>query len=279
MKGGVGKTLISANVFYELYRRKRKRILLIDFDPQFNLSQLLLRKVDYDQLKNDRKTLLSVIEPPVPDNVFQVSGNDLLDVGAVDDYTFRLNYVVGSPEAEIRLLAGDFDLSKLNLREREQSLRVPRRRFKHFVQKAREEYDLIVLDCNPSTSFLTRTALEVSTYLVVPIRPDRYSLLGAEMLFEFMDFLPTLSVSPEKMLLFNGVKSAPSDPERSTMNQLRANVNFGPLTLVAEVPYSDVLRARPDYSGFAADRRVPYSQDIKRRLGLVADEIATKLKF
>ncbi len=34
-------------------------------------------------------------------------------------------------------------------------LRVPRKRFKLFIEKARDEYDLIVIDCNPSTSFLT----------------------------------------------------------------------------------------------------------------------------
>src|SRR5262245_25458041 len=94
MKGGVGKTLVSANVFHELFRRKRKRVLLIDFDPQFNLSQLLLNEADYDALKAARKTLLSVIEPPPPTSVFQVSGDDLLDVGAVDNYTHQLKHVV-----------------------------------------------------------------------------------------------------------------------------------------------------------------------------------------
>jgi hypothetical protein len=38
MKGGVGKTTISAHVMRVLYRTLRKKTLLIDFDPQFDFA-------------------------------------------------------------------------------------------------------------------------------------------------------------------------------------------------------------------------------------------------
>jgi len=41
MKGGVGKTTVSAHVMRVLYHRYQKRILLVDLDPQFNLTQAL----------------------------------------------------------------------------------------------------------------------------------------------------------------------------------------------------------------------------------------------
>ena len=279
MKGGVGKTLISANVFREVYRRKRKRVLLIDFDPQYNLSQLLLMQTAYVALQQSNRTLISVMEPPPVSSVFQTSTEDLLEVGDVSSYVHRLNYFVHTPEIELNLIAGDFELAKINVRENALALRFPRIRLQNFIQKARTEYDLIVLDCNPSTSFLTRAALEVSTHLVVPIRPDRYSVLGAEMLLEFMNFLPTLNSPPEQILVLNGIKGNLSEPERNIVNQLRGNATLGPLTLVNMVPLSDVLKARPDYSGFAVDRGVPYGVEIKYRLGLVADEISQKLGF
>jgi chromosome partitioning protein len=158
----------------------------------------LLSSTQYDALKAAGKTLLNVIEPPQPTSDFQVADDDLLDIKNVDDYTHRLKYIVGNPEVEFRLLAGDFGLAKLHLRERDQSLRVPRKRFAKFIDKARSEYDAVVLDCNPATSFLTRSALEVSSHFVIPLRPDRYSLLGAEMLFEFMEYLPSLAAEPKK---------------------------------------------------------------------------------
>lgn len=277
MKGGVGKTQVSANVFLEVWRRKKIRILLIDFDPQFNLTQLLINHETYEQVKNDKKTLMSVIAAPEPTSVFQVSDEDLLDVGPVDLPTHRLKHYVQSPSTEIRLLPGDFDLAQANLRETERSLRLYRRRFRSYIDRAREGYDLIVLDCNPSTSFLTRCALEVSTHLLVPIRPDRYSVLGIEMLLAFVDSLPTVTSALSEMVLINGMPSSPTPAESAVVNDLRANVSLGPKTLVASVPQSDVLKARPGYVGFAVDRRGPYHQDMRWRLGVVADEIVTKI--
>ena len=42
MKGGVGKTTVTAAIFREMHRTKRRRVLLVDFDPQYNLTQLLV---------------------------------------------------------------------------------------------------------------------------------------------------------------------------------------------------------------------------------------------
>jgi chromosome partitioning protein len=275
MKGGVGKTLISGNVFRELFRSRKKRVLLIDFDTQFNLSQLLLTRVEYDALKAAGKTIYHVMEPKAPTTVFHVSEKDLLDVDDVDSYTHRLVHRVGTTD-EVRLLAGDFRLAQLNLRERDRSLWLPRKRFEKFVAKAQFEYDLIVLDCNPSTSFMTRTALEISTHLLIPVRPDKYSILGVEMLYEFIRILPTVR-EPTKLLLINGLGDSPGDAENDAVNELRAHPTYGPETLVPIVPHSNVLKARSDYTGFAVDRGVPYSATVKDRLTLVAIEIAKKV--
>lgn len=49
MKGGVGKTTISANVFRRLYYKYRVGTLLIDLDPQYNLTQALFTRPNYDK--------------------------------------------------------------------------------------------------------------------------------------------------------------------------------------------------------------------------------------
>jgi chromosome partitioning protein len=50
MKGGVGKTTISAHLMRVLYHNFAKRVLLVDLDPQFNLTQCLVSRADYDTL-------------------------------------------------------------------------------------------------------------------------------------------------------------------------------------------------------------------------------------
>lgn len=90
MKGGVGKTVLSANVFREVFASKKVRTLLVDFDAQFNLSQLLLTYAEYGGLRDAKKTVFHILEAPLPESVFAVSDDDLAVVTNVDAYTEQL---------------------------------------------------------------------------------------------------------------------------------------------------------------------------------------------
>jgi chromosome partitioning protein len=275
MKGGVGKTTISGNVFREIFRRKLKRILLIDFDPQFNLTQLLLSRATYESLKSKKKTPWHVMEPSYSPNVFRVSEKDTLNVSDVSTFVTKLRHITGRPEIVLDLLPGDFELAMLNLRENTASLAAARTRFSSCVSNARTSYDLIVLDCNPSSSFLTRTAIELASHILIPVRPDKYSLLGVEMIFDYIKQLPTVSDMPELLVLLNDI--AREDLNNEVVSTLRASSDFGPITLVKHIRRSKVLIARSDHTGFAVDRRAPHTSKVSLNLGEVADELAGKL--
>jgi chromosome partitioning protein len=47
MKGGVGKTTLTVNVAYALAHVHKKRVLVVDGDPQFNATQYLMREDHY----------------------------------------------------------------------------------------------------------------------------------------------------------------------------------------------------------------------------------------
>ena len=275
MKGGVGKTTISANVFRELFRRHSKTTLLIDFDPQYNLTQLLLTRVLYEKLQDQKKTLWHAVNPEEAPSIFNVSESDLLRPRSVEAYVHKLKSIVGAPSIRLDLLPGDFRTVSINLMTDAAALRVRRQRFLALVQESRTMYDLIVIDCNPSSSFMTRAAIEAATHLVVPVRADRYSLLGLEMLTTYVRDLPGLQRPPESLVLLNDLPSNRDQDE--VVNQLRSDPEYGPRTLASVVRHSKVLGARADYAGFAVDRRVPYSNTVRRRLGEVADEIASKV--
>jgi len=65
MKGGVGKTTVAAHLagFFARYKihDKTRRVLLIDYDAQFNLSQMFLPATTYFELEKQRKTSLAIL--------------------------------------------------------------------------------------------------------------------------------------------------------------------------------------------------------------------------
>lgn len=272
MKGGVGKTTISANLFRELFRVKKANTLLIDLDAQFNLTQLLMTRTEYDNLLSEKKTIYSVFQHEIPDSVFAVSEEYHLKLPSIDSIVFNLKHI---PKDDIRLqlLPGDFRLAMLNLKERAE-LRIPRKRFKLFIENARDKYDLIVIDCNPSTSFLTACALEVASNLLVPVRPDKFSVLGVEMVLNFAQIFLGSGLIPDIKILLNDVGQG--EPNQIA-NGLRAHGSLGPMVLVNELSHSQLLRARTDFTGFAPDRKVSYRETVKENLTEIAKEYSRSL--
>ena len=68
MKGGVGKTTLSVNVFRQMYSDNKLSVLLIDLDPQYNLTQQLFTQERYDNAVEEGRTSLRLFEPaPVSD--------------------------------------------------------------------------------------------------------------------------------------------------------------------------------------------------------------------
>lgn len=273
MKGGVGKTTISAHVFRHLYSHLRKKALLIDLDPQFNLTQAIMSQAAYENLKASGRTIFSVMEDAPSPSIFNVNSN-LGPPPALEDVSVKLRHFSGSnPEINLRLIPGDFDLVKYSMIGDGKILDPVRNRFSKFIESVRQERDLVCIDCNPSSSFMTICALQVATHVLVPVRPDRYSMLGLEILNRFIDNLPQLKKKPELIVLLNGVTPTKYDP--TVENALRSHPVFGPVTLANSLHVSKVLEATVDYTGFATDKKGAWR--VTPRITSIVNELKTAL--
>jgi chromosome partitioning protein len=273
MKGGVGKTTITAHVLRLLYFRLQKRVLLIDLDPQFNLTQTIVSEAYYERLKSQKKTVLSIMEPKADPSLFTIAstpapapsvGEVALTMRFIKDTTIRLD-----------LVPGDFGLVKYTLMNDEKSLLPIRQRFLGFIDECRKEYDLVCIDCNPSSSFLTQCGISSSSHLLVPVRPDRYSILGLELLDQFVNSMASLPKKPEQIIILNGIPTKNYDP--SIENTLRSSPKFGTRTLSNFLTITKLLEANPTYTGFATDRRVAHRAKLTKRIEAVVDELGQVL--
>jgi chromosome partitioning protein len=268
MKGGVGKTTVAAHVFRRLYWQLSKSVLLIDFDPQFNLTQTVTTQVTYESLKAQQKTVLSIMEAKPTSSIFNVSEVDG-PLPSVEEIGVVLRQYTNTPSINLTLIPGDFDLHKYSLIQDESLLNRASQRFANFVNKARETRDIVCIDCNPSSSFMTLCALKVATHILVPVRPDRYSILGLKLLNQFISGVPQINPKPKVVILINGVKTRGYDT--SVEDELRSDPKLGPLTLATTLGISRLLEASIGYTGFATDRK--HSWRVTPRISKIVDEI------
>lgn len=272
MKGGVGKTTITAHVFRHLYIHLKQSVALIDFDPQFNLTQTIFSQSDYEIHKSNKRTILSVVEDHATPSIFRIS-DELGPPPSFDDVSVRVRHLVPRPEINLTLIPGDFDLVKYSLISDPKVLAPVRNRFLKFIENTRQDRNLICIDCNPSSSFMTLCALQAATHILVPVRPDRYSILGLKMLDQFLNEMPELAKKPEIIVLLNGTKSTGYDP--TVENALRSDPKFGPATMATSLHISKLLEASPNFTGFATDKKQNWR--ITPRITAIVNELGKRL--
>lgn len=163
-KGGVGKTTISMNLGWAL--AKEKRVLLIDLDPQFNLSQYLLGYNLYDRLIEQEKR-------PTVYELFEEGYNGVPVKPALEYIQkIRNNNVV------------HIIPSKLDLFRTMQTARNANYVLNNKLEEVKDNYDIIILDCPPTMSVLSEASFFMSDFVLIPIMPEYLCTIGLPLLYQ-----------------------------------------------------------------------------------------------
>ena len=144
-KGGVGKTTTCVNLCAAV-KDKRRKILLIDADPQGNAS------TGMGVNKHGGKTLYDVLIRGLPakDAIVQTKYGDVLP-------------------SNLDLSGAAVEL--VNMMEREAVM-------KKKLEPLRDEYDYIFIDCPPSLGLLTLNALAAADTVLIPMQCEYYAMEG-----------------------------------------------------------------------------------------------------
>ena len=178
-KGGVGKTTTNVNLSASI-GKLGKKVLVLDMDPQGNTTSGY--GIDKNTIEN---TIYEVI----------VDGLDIHD--AIIKTDFDNIYLVA---AASELAGAEIELA--NEKDREYKL-------KNSLDKIKDDYDYIIIDCPPSLGMLTINSLTASDSVLIPIQCEYYALEGVSQLMSTFKLVkkrlnPNIEIQGVVLSMFDG---------------------------------------------------------------------------
>ena len=175
MKGGVGKTSLCVNLAVILAKKYKKKILIVDMDPQMNATQYLFKKEIYDkEFFEKKKTIHELFK------IFQAESTECNVIDGVSQKKSNINDIIVAKEENLDMIVGNFEITTLALLGSSDISSVLVNYFKE--QKIVQKYDFIFIDCPPTSSIYTTAALLATNYYILVVKTDFFSKLGISMM-------------------------------------------------------------------------------------------------
>lgn len=265
LKGGIGKTTVTSQVFATWQAALGGRVLLIDLDPQYNLTQTFF-DMDYADASSARdKSAISLFERSrlhardalsPAENWSTVSTAAFMPSPREHITHDLLAGENNGPAGRLDLISGQFEISKYAFAPSPEALMLVGANFRKMIDYYRSQYDLIVFDTNPNATFLTRCALEAADRVLAPMHPDVYSLRGVRLLNQVMQEQVSADKRPHLSVLFNAVgRSEQSNFEADARNGVfddQAGFALSEALLSTALPRSGHLNVKSPEIGDAA---------------------------
>lgn len=176
-KGGVSKTTTTFNLGWML-ASKGKRVIIVDADPQCNLTGLVLGYKDLNEFddffqREPGRNIKAGLAPAFESRPTEIQPVDCVPVGGVSNL-YLLPGHIGLSEYEVTLgIAQELSGSIQTLQNLPGSLS-----FLLDRTAASLEADYVLIDMNPSLSSINQNLLMTSHYFLVPTSPDYFSVMA-----------------------------------------------------------------------------------------------------
>lgn len=154
-KGGVGKTTTSLNLAYSWSRSFK--VLLMDFDPQCNLTNAL-------SVEHHDKTLYDYIKSILHDHPVEINPTQITPY--------------------LHLIPGDY--SMINAESNSQFISFGSTILKKLIWAVKKDYDFIIIDCPTNFGVLVKSILSSSKSILIPAVADSFSISGVQKLLTYL---------------------------------------------------------------------------------------------
>ena len=215
-KGGVGKTTTCINLAAYL-AQLGKKVLIVDFDPQHNASSGVGVQVT-DKMPSVYNVMCDQIDPTDAIQLTAVKGLEIL------------------PSNE-NLVGAEIELVRMSGREKV---------LRNCLNKIRDSYDYIFIDCPPTLTLLTVNALTAADSVIIPVLCEFFALEGITQLVRAIRLIksqglnPTIDIEGVLMTMFS----------RNALNeQVQADLLkfFGRKVYNVKIPRNVRLAEAPSY--------------------------------
>ena len=154
-----------------LAKKYKKKILIVDMDPQMNATQYLFKKEIYDKEFFEKKKTIH--------ELFKIFQAESTECNVIDGVSNKKN--LSQKKSNINdMIVGNFEMTTLALLGSSDISSVLVNYFKE--QKIVQKYDFIFIDCPPTSSIYTTAALLATNYYILVVKTDFFSKLGISMM-------------------------------------------------------------------------------------------------
>ena len=215
-KGGVGKTTTALSLSAALGVLEKK-VLLIDMDPQSNATSGL----------------------GIDSNEASQSSYDLIIGNSKSS-----NIVIQTSSPNLDLIPAKIDLVGLEIEIVSKSGR--EYLLKNALEKTKEKYDFIIIDCPPSLGLITLNALTCSNSVIIPIQCEYFALEG---LGKLLNTIKGVQKVHNRNLSLEGILLTMFDSRLRLSNQVKEDVkkHFGNIVFNTIIPRNVSLGEAPSH--------------------------------
>ena len=208
LKGGVAKTTTTVGLAEFLASEFKKKVLVIDLDPQTNATIMLIGDEKWKELNNKDKTIASIFKSSLQNINTQSTSkktlrNPLNNISLQECIQKNVSNIPSIKTLD--LIPSSLDLIDIQ----EDIITIPRGKFhantpidilKKQVLPIIDDYDYILIDCPPNLGTITLNGLNIADTYIIPAIPDILSTYGIPQVIRRIDEFSNVINRPIKPL-------------------------------------------------------------------------------